>query len=202
MSINPFNIELQDETNEKCIICHENLNTAQTYKLPECNHTYHTHCIVTWFRHSLLDEDSNLYNVRTYNGKCPICGNKGINNVEPKKKRRRYRFKDTPFQSGELIRYNFIMRESRKSTAPKELLKIVEQLEKSKLELQKAENKLKDYNNKIKTELVRYDEVKPNIRKLTDQIWRKISVVDNYKLAIVNFPIVPIIIPKPVDLNS
>jgi len=33
-----------------CGICHENLNTEQNYTLPECNHVYHTNCIITWFR--------------------------------------------------------------------------------------------------------------------------------------------------------
>ena len=30
-----------------CGICHENLNTEQNYTLPECNHVYHTNCIIT-----------------------------------------------------------------------------------------------------------------------------------------------------------
>ena len=54
MALNLFNVQLQesdDDEEEKCMICHEGLSTAPTYELPECKHTYHTHCIVTWFRH-------------------------------------------------------------------------------------------------------------------------------------------------------
>ena len=32
-----------------CSICHEELN-GDIYTLPECNHKYHTNCIITWFR--------------------------------------------------------------------------------------------------------------------------------------------------------
>ena len=39
-------------SHELCAICHENidLNDGSIYTLPECNHSYHTNCIMTWFR--------------------------------------------------------------------------------------------------------------------------------------------------------
>ena len=49
-----------------CGICHENLNTEQNYTLPECNHVYHTNCIITWFR--------------TGHQNCPHCNNTPNNN--------------------------------------------------------------------------------------------------------------------------
>ena len=43
-----------DEYNEKCAICHENMNIIddnnEMYELPECKHYFHTNCILTWFR--------------------------------------------------------------------------------------------------------------------------------------------------------
>jgi hypothetical protein len=44
-----------------CAICHENLDTEQSYTLPECKHRYHTNCIVTWFRNGYQN--------------CPHCNN-------------------------------------------------------------------------------------------------------------------------------
>ena len=50
-----------------CVICQEDL-CGNIYELPECGHKYHTNCIVTWFRNG--------------SNRCPLCGNKGINNNE------------------------------------------------------------------------------------------------------------------------
>ena len=51
-----------------CAICHEELNN-ELYTLPECKHTFHTNCIMTWFR------------APTGNNKCPLCNNSGINKL-------------------------------------------------------------------------------------------------------------------------
>ena len=47
-----------DSNNDICSICYEPLNDSQSYAL-ECNHKYHTNCIVKWFRN---DKSS-----------CPLC---------------------------------------------------------------------------------------------------------------------------------
>ena len=49
-----------------CSICHETLDD-DIYTLPECNHKYHSNCIITWFR--------------TGKKSCPLCNNLGINNL-------------------------------------------------------------------------------------------------------------------------
>ena len=61
--INFFNINIDNV--EKCAICHEHLHLEQTYVLPECNHIFHTSCIIAWFR--------------TGDGKCPYCRDAGLN---------------------------------------------------------------------------------------------------------------------------
>ena len=53
---------------EECGICREELECSQCYTLPECNHRYHTNCIISWFRNG--------------DSRCPYCGNKGINNKD------------------------------------------------------------------------------------------------------------------------
>jgi len=55
--------------NETCSICHENLEN-ELYTLPECNHTFHTNCVITWFRMSDCTKN------------CPLCNNNGINTIK------------------------------------------------------------------------------------------------------------------------
>ena len=63
----PINLlNINHNTNEECMICKEELSCQQCYTLPECKHTYHTSCLVNWFRNG--------------DNRCPYCGNKGINN--------------------------------------------------------------------------------------------------------------------------
>lgn len=85
MALNPLGVDLPNDEDNICIICHNLLNTAPTYTLPECKHQYHTHCIITWFRHRKSCERSNPAGNYGYtierDGRCPHCGDAGINNV-------------------------------------------------------------------------------------------------------------------------
>lgn len=46
-----------------CPICNENFNENDMYILPECDHMFHTDCIISWFRQG--------------NRTCPYCNNPG-----------------------------------------------------------------------------------------------------------------------------
>ena len=46
------------ENHNICSICLDTVSNSEEYKL-ECNHIYHTHCIIDWFRKST--------------GNCPLC---------------------------------------------------------------------------------------------------------------------------------
>ena len=59
-------LNISTPTKEECMICREELECSQCYTLPECNHRYHTNCLISWFRSG--------------DQRCPYCGNKGINN--------------------------------------------------------------------------------------------------------------------------
>ena len=56
---------ITNSTEDICLICHENYENKKEYTL-ECNHKYHTDCIMKWFRLG--------------NEKCPLCNDKGNNN--------------------------------------------------------------------------------------------------------------------------
>ena len=49
---------------ESCSICLDNINSLPTYKLPECNHNFHSNCLIGWLR---------------INNGCPIC--RGTDNM-------------------------------------------------------------------------------------------------------------------------
>ena len=54
-----------------CPICHGDFNENDMYILPECDHMFHTDCIISWFRQG--------------NSTCPYCNNPGETNpVEEK----------------------------------------------------------------------------------------------------------------------
>jgi hypothetical protein len=60
-------------TDDLCPICLDpllniNNDVKTTYNLPECNHSYHTECIMHWFRGG--------------NRKCPCCSDAGTSLVE------------------------------------------------------------------------------------------------------------------------
>jgi hypothetical protein len=76
MAADPLHAVMDDE--DLCAICHEPHSAAQAYTLPECQHTFHTHCIVTWFRHKDISGDA--VGVTTGgDGPCPYCMNRGVN---------------------------------------------------------------------------------------------------------------------------
>lgn len=122
MALNLFNVQLQesdeDDGGEKCMICHEGLSTAPTYALPECKHTYHTHCIVTWFRHR--PQEGTLGS--SSDGKCPYCGNRGINHIEESEHDRYLPYRLTTRQQENM---KFIKKYSKTANAPKQLTSLL-----------------------------------------------------------------------------
>ena len=44
-----------------CVICTENLEGENVHTLPECNHQFHTQCIISWFQQG------------THTKVCPLC---------------------------------------------------------------------------------------------------------------------------------
>ena len=114
---------------EICPICQDSL-TGELYTLPECNHTFHTNCIMTWFR------------APTGNSKCPLCNHSGINKLQ--------HLKDADYYSkhSALINYSFMRKYSKNKNAPKELKKMVEKLKKVE---ERKKNHMEEFKNFKKT---------------------------------------------------
>ena len=104
---------MSNDSNDICAICHDNLGGDNIYTLPECNHKFHTNCIMTWFR--------------AKHNTCPLCNNKGINATKAQINeqanhcnwgtRRKY-----------LKMYSIVSRKSRGKNALKEMKKEVEKV--------------------------------------------------------------------------
>jgi hypothetical protein len=93
------------------------------------------------------------------------------------------------------------MREAKKPDAPIDLIKLVKKYSMAKESYAVTEADLKALKDKIKTEPVNYTETGAKIKKLRRECWRKARVVEECQQAITWFPIVPIIIPTPIDIN-
>lgn len=192
-ALNPMNVLLSEDSEAPiCVICQDVLNKHQTYKLPECNHEFHTHCIVTWFRHHGLSDIQE-------DGRCPCCGNNGINNLSNKRHPPRRWCRGT---EGEKYKFNFIMREAKKPDAPKELKKLLEKYNKKKNEFDLCIQKKNDLTQSLKNELVNYSKTKSAIGKARTNIWNARRTFYELKRVITHFPIIPLIIPTPIDINS
>jgi len=110
---------------EICCICHENLESSITHTLPECNHTFHTNCIMTWFR------------APTGNNKCPLCNNSGVNKLKD--------LDNLHWSERQRAEENYkkVRASSRRKDCPKRILKMINKLK-------NLEKKQKDRNTNFK----------------------------------------------------
>jgi hypothetical protein len=182
-SINLHNLSL--DTDEECMICKESLNSAQTYKLPECNHIYHTHCITTWFRNG--------------DSRCPYCGNKGINYKKSDNKRSlRWGWRNVKQHE---CRIQDLKLYAKKNNGPPLLLKHLKKLDEANKILKNRQNELKEFNEKVKTEKMLLSDGKKERYRVRTNRWNAESNINKIKQDIIDLHIVPIIIPTPIDIN-
>ena len=194
----PINLlNINDNTNEECMICKEELSSQPCYTLPECKHTYHTSCLVSWFRNG--------------DNRCPYCGNKGINNkcinVEHSYSWRRFRYNHLCIQGFENQYINDLKKfmNNKKNIDNPNAIKLKKNFEKiKKLEntLRENNNSYKTYKEKIKKEPILHSEYKKTVdqfRNNKHKLSRQIRV-ERFKLINNNY-IVPLIVPTPVNIN-
>ena len=112
-----------------CSICHETLD-GDIYTLPECNHKYHSNCIITWFR--------------TGKKSCPLCNNLGINNLTQMQENTTWSMRHHAYEN-----YKKMRAFSRKKGAPKELKKMITQLKKLETKKKDIASRLKNFKKEI-----------------------------------------------------
>lgn len=189
--INALNfLDINVNTNEECMICKEELQCSQCYTLPECKHTYHTHCLVSWFRNG--------------DSRCPYCGNKGINNKDADFSRiDRSKYYSIHYEKQSLIdiKKNIYLK---KYDTNKNCLNIRKIFEKIKVleENYKAEcDKLKEFKQSLHHSPALYNEAKKKIGKMNTKKWQLSAQIRLEKYKIVNNSyIIPLIIPLTVSV--
>jgi len=104
-----------------CAICHESLN-ENIYVLPECIHTYHTNCIMHWFRAG--------------HNNCPLCNNTGINSPSNQSQHPCWCSRKKILEN-----YKFLRKYSRKKNAS---ILLKQKVEKIKKKEKKINNKIQE----------------------------------------------------------
>ena len=146
---------------EICCICHELLtNDKQTYKLPGCNHEFHTDCIAAWWiaPRDRSDEPGN----------CPLCRGVPLRGIW-----RRFTVAGRVSQLKRLIK---------KNKAPKVVRRALDKL-------QKAERKFKN-ERKEWSEFCKRPEVKnihKKLSKIRSDRWKWRQRIRKYKLELAAF---------------
>lgn len=191
----PINL-LNINTNEECMICKEELSCQPCYTLPECKHTYHTSCLVSWFRNG--------------DNRCPYCGNKGINNKcieENSFSWRRSRYNHLCIQGFEnqyISDLKKFMNNKKNMNNPCaiKLKKNFEKIKNLEYTLRENNNLYKTYKEKIKKTPILHSEYKKTIgqfRISKYKLSRQIRV-ERFKLINNNY-IIPLIVPTPVNIH-
>jgi hypothetical protein len=196
--MNIFDINLNNVV-DNCGICQYPLDSnenRQIYCLKECNHSFHTDCIISWFR--------------TRNNRCPLCGNSGINHLEdvfghfgtsvevaPRNSilRRSIYFTDQQKE-----RYEMLIHFSKQTDAPTILKKIVKQINVAKEKWTNSKITIKEFQKK------KHDNISPNEIKRMEAKYRRDTFkyykkYNSKRTALVNLPIIPVIIPQYIDYH-
>lgn len=166
-----------------CVICRQSLSLDGVYRLPECHHTFHTCCIVTWFRAG----DSS----------CPICRNRGIN----------YDTESDKYVARSLVHRNVKFRSvmsyirGNPSRCSKYLLDLTSKYKSSSDQLKEYKADMAEFMKGLKDESVDYFATLKKRRALRARMYSKERDVYRYKRELLMVPIVPLIIPSMVLMD-
>ena len=175
-------VSAENDDQEICVICQDILdNGEQVHFLPECNHGYHTNCILTWFR--------------TGNNNCPCCGNRGVNFKEPKQRAApRGRWRNIFVKrSKRNPRYVRLRKFSMRKDAPKPLKELVSNLKDFEDNLDELQKNFKATSNE--REEMKCKEAELAVKSFYNKRARIENKISEYVAKIIDYPIVPLIIP-------
>ena len=188
-AINILNININN-TNEECMICKEELLCSQCYTLPECNHTYHTNCLITWFRNG--------------DSRCPYCGNKGINNKDADFSRHdRSRYYSIHYEKQSLIdiKKNIYLKKYDNNKICLNIRKLFEKIKVLEENYKVECEKFKEFRQSLKQTPAIYNETKKKMMAYRNRKWKLAAQIRLEKFKIVNNSyIIPLIIPLTVSV--
>lgn len=193
LAIDLLNLNINPD--DECMICKESLNDYPCYCLPECNHKYHTHCLISWFRNG--------------DSRCPYCGNKGINNKpENKISTRRRRVRPRAILTNNDNQYildlkKFInLKKNKDNPQAIKILKQLDDIKKLEIKFNNLKKEFQEYKKNLKTEPVNYETTQKTLRKYKTDIYNlKFKIRDKQLTLIDNSYIIPLIVPIPIDIN-
>jgi hypothetical protein len=145
---------------QKCAICHEPL-IEDIYTLPECNHMFHSNCIITWFR---IGEN-----------RCPLCQHSGINSLKEMEIHTTYQQRNCAYDN-----YKNLRSYSRRKDAPKKLKKKIKKLKKMEDKLIKLKKEIKAFGNK-KIKNLTVKEIMKKMSKYNREKWCLVWKIKKYK---------------------
>ena len=193
LAIDLLNLNINPE--DECMICKESLNDYPCYCLPECNHKYHTHCLISWFRNG--------------DSRCPYCGNNGINNKPENKisrRRRRSRCRNILTDNEKqfiLDLKKFVnLKKNKDNPQAIKILKQLDDIKKLEIKFNDLKKNYQEYKKNLKTEPVNYETTQKTLRKYKTDIYNlKFKIRDKQLTLIDNSYIIPLIVPIPIDIN-
>jgi hypothetical protein len=126
-----------NEDKDICAICHDKLNTEQTFQIPQCKHVFHSNCLLNWFITGSI--------------KCPYCNYSNFNNLHSKEKKIKFKIISTYCKrkdaNKEIVKkINYIKTLNNKINEMTKELKLIKC---QKGEYNVLDKKIKNINNKI-----------------------------------------------------
>lgn len=157
-----------------CVITEDKVtdNCKKCYYLPECNHPFHTECIIHWFRQGRKS--------------CPICNNNGAV-AESENTRSSYNYSIY----GRARDISYALRFAKTDKAPPELKKIVEKYKKLSEKLKDKKCNLKEAQEEVGI----FKEIKKKVSRLRRAVWKCNSDIRTTRIQIESlFPVEKVII--------
>lgn len=172
---------------EPCVICKRPLHppsgsTETTYRLPECHHTFHTACVVAWFR--------------TGDSRCPVCRNPGINHLELEKPLSVTKANHT-LRTKEIFRYVKAHRES----CSRYVVGLVDRWAQLQERVKKVDQETTEHNRRLRDEPMAFYDALKKKRALRKKRWAIRAQIRAVIRELHAVPLVPVIIPSFVDLE-
>jgi len=152
-------------SNNICVICQQNREeNDEIHSIKECSHTFHTNCIIEWFR--------------TGNDKCPLCRNSEFCSVSP-----------IMFYSPK-SRLNFMKNYSRRKVAPEQLKNLVKSASKTNQRIKSLIKERKEWSQSVEGR--EFASLKKIYNKLNNKIIKTKQRYRSINNDIISYPLVPL----------